>query len=380
MKQVDVAIIGAGIAGASVGYALRHKCSTILIEQESHPGFHTTGRSAAFFAEIYGGAHIQPLSNASKAFLTTPPTEFTLSPLLKPRGVLYIATAQKQTCISAMWHEFLPLLPLRKVEAAEIAALAPMVAKPWLSTGIYDESCKDIDVAALHGGYLRGQDLWVDAQVLRIERAGNKWILNTRRGEISADIVVNAAGAWGDHVAKLAGADPVGLSPRKRTIVTFAPKNFAVDPLWPLVMDIDESFYFKPEGGLIWASPADETPEQPSDVQPDEMDIALTMERITSATLFEVSSLKRSWAGLRTFAPDRLPVYGFDSRAPNFYWCVGQGGWGIQTAPAASELCAAQILGRGVPDLLAQAGVKPELYAPDRFGCSHDFATVSPER
>jgi D-arginine dehydrogenase len=374
MKQVDVAIIGAGIAGASIGYALRHHCSTILIEQEPLPGFHTTGRSAAFFAEAYGGVNIQPLSKASKSFLMTPPADFTQSTLLKQRGVLYISTQQKQASIDAMWRDFLPLLPLRKVYGAEIAELAPMVAAPWQSTGIYDESCKDIDVAALHAGYLRGQDVLVDAQVLALERKGNCWQLKTRDSEIRAGIVVNAAGAWGDNIAILAGADPVGLRPCKRTIVTFAPLNFTVDSAWPLVMDIDEGFYFKPEGGLIWASPADETPELPGDVQPDELDIALTMERITGATLFEVASLKRSWAGLRTFAPDRLPVYGFDDRVPNFYWCVGQGGWGIQTSPAASRLCAAQILGTALPHALAEAGVMPELYAPGRFGQSGDFA------
>jgi D-arginine dehydrogenase len=375
MIKVDVAIIGAGIAGASIAFALKDKCTFVVIEREDYPGYHTTGRSAAFYSEVYGGVHIQPLTTASKSF-------FLPRSHLKNRGVLYVSRNNQRHAIDRFQREFSHLLHLEKYNPLDAAALAPMLKPEWLAASLYDASCKDIDVAALHADFLRGVDVQLSSGVNELRSEKGRWIIIAGTQEYSAKIVVNAAGAWGDDVARLAGVNPVGLRPCRRTIVSFTPNNFIVNQTWPLVMDIEESFYFKPDAGQIWASPADETLNVPSDVQPDELDIAITVERIQQATSFEIKTLKKSWAGLRTFAPDKLPVYGFDPEATGFYWCVGQGGWGIQTAPAAGELCAAQILGMQLPQSLHEAGVEPARYAPARgfAGATSDnpsFKTVA---
>jgi D-arginine dehydrogenase len=359
MITVDVAIIGAGIAGASIAFALKDKCTVVVIEKEDHPGYHTTGRSAAFYAEAYGGIHIRPLTAASKIF-------FMSRPYLRDRGVIYVSRDGQRQTMDRFHRDFSQLLHLEKLGAPETAKLAPMLKPEWLAGSLYDASCKDIDVAALHADFLSGTDVHLGSGVNSLRFENGRWIIITESQSYSAKIIVNAAGAWGDSIARLAGVKPVGLRPCRRTIVSFTPENSSVDPAWPLVMDIEESFYFKPDAGQIWASPADETLDIPSDVQPDELDIAITVERIQQATSFEIKTLKKSWAGLRTFAPDKLPVYGFDPEVMGFYWCVGQGGWGIQTAPAAGALCASQILEMPIPQALYEAGVDPGCYAPTR--------------
>jgi D-arginine dehydrogenase len=365
----DVIVIGAGIAGASVAWHLRGKARVILLEREAHPGYHTTGRSAAFYAQTYGGADVQPLSFASKSFLFAPPAGFSAVPLVSPRGALYTAVPDQVQLLDRMYAQHRTLAPsLRFLSVSERMALAPMIRAPWHAAALYDPECQDMDVAAIHAGFLRGQDVRTSAQIERIEKTTAGWQLTTTAGIFAADILVNAAGAWGDEVAILAGVAPLGLEPRRRTILAFTPETSKADPAAPLVLDAAETFYFKPDGQDIWASPADETLSPPCDSQPDEMDIAITIDRIERATSYKVKSIKRKWSGLRTFTPDRLPAFGYDPVAPNFFWCVGQGGWGIQTAPAAGQLCAALILNDALPANITDVGITAKRYAPRSAG------------
>jgi D-arginine dehydrogenase len=364
-ETADVIIIGAGIAGASVAWHLRGKVRVILLERETHAGYHTTGRSAAFYVQTYGGPDVQPLSAASKSFFFTPPAGFSDIPLVKPRGALFVATADQVPVLEAMYAQFKDMAPsLRFLSQPELMKLAPMMRTAWQAAALYDPDCKDIDVAAIHAGFLRGQDVRTSVQIERIEKMPTGWRLATNAGAFVASIIVNASGAWGDEVATLAGVAPLGLEPRRRTILAFTPEATKVDPAAPLVLDAEEKFYFKPDGQDIWASPADETLSPPCDSQPDEIDIAITIDRIERATTYKVKSVKRKWSGLRTFTPDRLPVFGFDPLVAGFFWCVGQGGWGIQTAPAAGKLCAALILNESLPVELTDVGITPSRYAP----------------
>jgi D-arginine dehydrogenase len=371
--QPKIVIIGSGMAGASLGWALAGHADVTIVEAEATPGYHTTGRSAAFYAETYGGEQVQPLTTASKSFLFAPPEEFSRVPLVHPRGALHVATQGQLDKVADMARTASGLSPGIEVLGRDaIAALAPMLKEAWCAGAVFDRDCKDIDVAVLHGAYLAGARragarLITGAAVRALTRRPGDWLVDWGEGSLSADMVVNAAGAWADDIARLAEAEPIGLSPRRRTIVTFAPAGPPVDPALPLVLDIDESFYFKPQGGEVWASPADETPSPPCDSQPEELDKALTVARIEAATHWQVLRLRSSWAGLRSFAPDRAPVFGEDAQRPGFFWCAGQGGFGIQTAPAASQLCAAMVLDRAVPDTLAAVGITATRYSPLRF-------------
>jgi D-arginine dehydrogenase len=366
--KTDVLIIGAGMAGASVAWHLHGRARVIIIDQEAYAGYHTTGRSAAFYSEIYGGPDVLPLNASSKSFLFSPPSDFSSVPLTAHRGALYAAREDQRPLLDEMYRGFNQAVPsLRFLSTLESCRMAPMLQSEWLASALYDPECKDLNVAALHAGYLRGAELYANEKVMNISRSAARWKVETSTLEIDAAIIVNSAGAWGDDVARLAGVKPVGLIPCRRTIITFRPEVAAVDPNGPLVLDAGEQFYFKPDGADIWASPADETPSLASDVQAEELDVAITIDRIQTATHYVVKTIKRKWAGLRTFAPDRLPVYGYDSSAPDFFWCVGQGGWGIQTAPAAGALCAALLLGQALPEELLKFGITASRYAPDRF-------------
>ena len=353
MGDYDVAIIGAGIAGASLGWSLLKAAPNLrvaLIEMEAHPGYHTTGRSAAFWVESYGGPAIVPLSRASRGFFGAPPAGF--GPLLAPRPGLTIEAPDDPGGLERMAAEFdVGGVAYRWLNAAEMAALpsGPMLRPEWNRRGLVEDDCHDIDVAALHQGYLRGVDgarptLITDAEVTRLERRSGRWHIATLAGDFVATTIVNAAGAWADRVAALAGAAPRGVQPLRRTMAVLR-----LDPPPPadlmVVMDAAGRFYFKPDGGRLWLSPHDETPDVAHDVRPDELDLAMVIDRFENATTVKVLRLESSWAGLRSFAPDRVPVFGFDGAVDGLFWCAGQGGFGIQTAPAAGELCAALLLG-----------------------------------
>lgn len=362
-----VAIVGAGIAGAGLAYFLRDDAEVTLIEAEAHPGYHTTGRSAAFYAETYGGPAVQPLTTASKAFFEKPPAGFTDVPLLGPRGGLHVADAASLPALEEMASDFAGSgVRIEELDGAAIAERLPQLRPEWRVGALWEPDCRDIEVAALHQGFLRsarraGATLLTDAPVRGLTRTERGWRIDTAAGVVEADVVANAAGAWGDVLATMASVTPIGLAPLRRTVVVLDVDPTAAPDL-PLTIAADGSFYFKPDAGRLWVSPHDEIPCDATDVQPEEIDVALAIDRFERATTWRVKRLERSWAGLRTFAPDRVPVYGFEPQAPGFFWCVGQGGFGIQTAPAASELAAA---------LLLRRAARPELdaarYAPDRF-------------
>ena len=361
----DVAIIGAGIAGASLGWALRQQSDlrVVLIEMEAAPGYHTTGRSAAFWVESYGGPGIVPLTRRSKAFFDAPPPGFCELALLSRRASLVI---EAPDAVGALEREAADYdvggVRYHWLDAAQMAAnpAAPMVRPEWRRRGICEPDCFDIDVAALHQGYLRGAEVVTDAAVTAVSRSSAGWSIATKAGVIAAKMIVNAPGAWADDVAVLAGARRRGLTPLRRTMAVLETDPPPPADL-PVVMDASGRFYFKPDGGRLWLSPHDEIPDTAHDVRPDEMDLAVVIDRFEQVSPVRVKRLVSSWAGLRTFAPDRLPVFGWDGAIEGMFWCAGQGGFGIQTAPAASALCAALLLG-----LVPQVDQAP--YLATRFG------------
>ena len=359
-RRFDIAIIGAGMAGASFAAAVGDAARVVLLEAEAHPGYHSTGRSAAFWSESYGGPFVQPLTTASEAFLRE-------HGFLRPRGGLHLA--HEAGALAALAAEHAGTVRLEPLGRAGIEARVPGVRPGW-DAALYEPTCTDIDVAALHAFYLAaakraGAVLLTDAALRAARREGGAWRLDTAAGAVEADVLVNAAGAWADAVAEMAGVRPLGIRPYRRTVA-----QLRVDPPapadLPLVMDAAETFYFKPEaGGRIWLSPQDETPCAAGDCAAEELDVAVAIDRLETVVNWKVLRVERAWAGLRSFAPDRLPVYGFDPRAPGFFWCAGQGGFGIQTAPAGSELAAALLLGR--QPCGAAEGIEASAYAAARL-------------
>ena len=341
----DIAVIGAGMAGASLAAECAPHASVIVLEGESQPGYHTTGRSAAFWEECYGGPDIVPLTLASGEYLRS-------RGFLSPRGALYIARKDETGLLDAFERRFEGTLA--QFERIDRAALAVRVANilPEWTEAIWQPDCADIDVAGLHAHYLAklrraGGAVRCSARLADARRADGRWLLTTATGqEIAASILVDAAGAWADPVAAIAGVEPFGIRPLRRTLVQLrADPGPPADQ--PLVLAIDGSFYFKPEpGGRIWLSPHDETPSEPVDAAPEEIDVARAIERFGQVIDCRIEAVERKWAGLRSFAPDRLPVIGFEPSQPGFFWFAGQGGWGIQTAPAAARLAAQLLLGR----------------------------------
>jgi D-arginine dehydrogenase len=372
MADFDVAIVGAGIVGASCAYALAPTHKVVLLEGEARPGYHTTGRSAALFEEAYGPRVIRQITVASRDFFERPPTGFTQSPLLSPRGALFIAAAGKDASVEKNLAEALPGTVV-EIARAEALALCPPLDPAWLHRALYDRAAMDMDVNAIHQGYLRGfkaagGTLVCDAEVEAMARKDGVWTLRTRAGEFRAAHVVNAAGAWADRVAALAGAEPIGIVPKRRTAFVFEVPNTAEElARWPMACEIDETFYFKPEAGLVLASPADETPSEPCDAQPEEIDIAECAERVEAATTFEIRRIRRRWAGLRCFVKDKCPVLGPDPALAGFHWAAAPGGYGIMTSPAVGRIVAGFVRGTGLPDDVAAMGVVPQEFSPARL-------------
>jgi D-arginine dehydrogenase len=377
MDAFDVVVIGAGIAGASAAYELAAERSVLILEGESRPGYHTSGRSAAVFTETYGNTTIQGLTTGSRAFYEAPPPGFTETRLLSPRGVAYVARADQMDRMEAMIARVRPLAPdTTMISKADLLGLVPILHPDYVVGGAIEPSAMDIDVAALHDGYLRGARsrgvrLVCDASLQALEPVPGGWLIRSTAGAFRAGVVVNAAGAWADGVGAMAGAAPIGLVPKRRTAMILALPEGIDAGRWPMLNDADEAFYFKPEAGRLFASPADETPMDPHDVQPDELDIAICIDRIQQAADLPVQRVIRSWAGLRSFVADKTPVVGFDPVVPGFFWLAGQGGYGFQTAPAMSRTAAALVAGRGIPSDLMDRGVQAEMLAPGRAGLAH---------
>jgi len=371
----DVLIIGAGIAGASLAASLPAGLRVALIEREAQPGFHSTGRSAALFSEIYGPAPIRALSRASRAFLFDPPPDFTATPLVAPRGALYVARPDQRASFAAMAALPDVAAGTRTVDLAEASRLSPLLRHGYAGQALFEEAARDIDVNALHQGYLRrfrakGGELRVDSGVSAIERSGDFWRVRTAAGDMESATLVNAAGAWADHVGAMAGALPIGLTPRRRTVVLVEGGEAPQVAASAMTIDIDEQFYFKPDAGLLLLSPADETAVDACDAQPEEIDVAVAIDRVERATTLTVRRVRAKWAGLRSFVADRRPVVGFDPVLPGFFWLAGQGGYGIQTAPAMGRLAAALVRGEAAPSNLTDCGLNLADIARRRLGAT----------
>jgi D-arginine dehydrogenase len=372
VTDADVLVIGAGIAGASVAYELAAHADVIVLEAESRAGLHSTGRSAALFSESYGNTSIRALSRASRAFLMAPPAGFADVEILRPRGVLYIGAAADRATLDAMLAAPDNVEDLVPLAAAQAFERVPILRRERWSEFVHEPGAMDIDVEALHQGYLRGMKrrgarLLLDSGARSIARRSDRWFVSTDSENYSAAIVINAAGAWADEVARSAGAAPVGLEPRRRTaLVVDAPAGVDVRS-WPIVVEASESFYFKPDAGRILISPADETATRPCDAQPDDLDVAIAVDRYERACTHAVDRVLRSWAGLRTFVADRTPVVGPDPRLPGFIWLAGQGGYGIQTAPALARVAASLAQGLDLPADISAFRLDVQTLSPARL-------------
>jgi len=374
MQEFDFAIVGAGIAGVSAAYHLAPQAKVVVLEREHVAAYHTTGRSAALHSETYGSPEIRAITVASGRFYRQPPPGFTDHPLLTPRGALLAGRANEQAAAQEAAREFAKLVPsVRWLEPAEVLRRQPLLKPEACAGGAVFEEAEDMDVAAIHSGFLKGARaagsvLRLNAEVTTLERRGGRWTIRLAGGEtVAAANLINASGAWADVVANLAGAKPVGLVPKRRTAFTFdAPVGLALERM-PMVIDFRETWYIKPEVGQFLGSPADETPSPPTDAQPEEIDIALAVERIQEATTLQIHRIKNKWAGLRSFVADKNLVVGYDGSAEGFFWLAGQGGYGIQTAAAAGRLAAALALGKALPGDIADLGVSEAALSPKRF-------------
>ena len=365
----DFVVIGAGIAGASAGYELAAHGKVVVLDREYVCGYHSTGRSAALFTEAYGNDTVRALARASRAFLEVPPATFAEHELLTPRGLLFLGRSDQRDLIDAtLTHGS----GLRELSLEEARSLMPAFDPTRHAFAVHEAAAMDIDVHALHQGYLaglkaRGGAIVTRAEVRRIDKKHGRWRVGTSAGEFNAPVVVNAAGAWADAMAELAGVAPVGLVAKRRTVITFDPPERLNVSAWPLTLGVAEDWYLKPDAGRILASPADETPVPPQDVQPEEIDLAEAVARIEAATTLRVKSIARKWAGLRTFAADKTPVVGRDPEQDGFFWLAGQGGYGIKTSPALGRATAALLTVGELPADLRAEGVEEGDMSPARF-------------
>ena len=351
VRPFDVVVIGGGIAGMSAAFALAQLGRQVaVVEREETLTAHSTGRSAAQFLASYGEPASRRLSAASRAFLDSDADGLANSAVLVPRNVLWVAPSGFEGHLEERIDaNEVTATDCELLDVERTVAICPALDPAWLAGGVIEYGGFDIDVAGLHQAYVRGAR-GLGVTILRqhgargLARRGSGWQVDTAAGALGCEVVVNAAGAWADEVAVLAGASALGIQPLRRTIFTFSTTYEADD--WPLVIAADETFYFKPEGpGQLLGSPADEHLDNPCDARPREIDVAMGIDAVNRATRLGIRSVRSTWAGLRTFAPDRVPVVGFDPSVAGFFWCAGQGGTGIQTAPAIASLTADLICG-----------------------------------
>jgi len=369
VRRADIIVIGAGIAGASAAAELAARADVLLLEMEEQPGYHATGRSAAYFAAAYGKKLVRDVTACCESFFHQPPEGFTEVALIRPRDCMFFGREDQAEQLRALQRDN-PSLEFLDAEA--LARRLPIFAPGYIHGALWERRGGDLDVDAILQGYLRlfrrrGGTLFKRHAATSLRWRGGVWSVSAANRTFEAPIVVNAAGAWADRVAALAGLPELGIRPLRRTALTIEPPAEMEVSSWPNMIDADEDFYFKPEAGRILISPADETPSAPCDAQPDDLDVAVAVDRFERATGLDVRRVVTRWAGLRTFAPDRLFVAGFDPRTDGFFWLAGQGGYGIQSSPAMAQL--ARYLVQGVePD----PGFTPvqqyvAAVAPERF-------------
>lgn len=370
----DFVIIGGGIAGASLAYRLAGQASVLVLERESQPGYHSTGRSAAMFMEAYGTPQIQALTRASRAFYEQPPEGFSEHALLEPRGCLYIASPEQLPLLEQTYASIRACSDnVSLIDAAQALALVPCLRAETLGGAMLETDARDLDVHALHQGFLRGMRraggvLQCNAELVAARHEDMLWHLTLGDGRgVQARTLVNAAGAWADQVAALCDVAPIGLQPCRRSAFTFEGPEDSDFSRWPAVIGIDESFYFKPDAGQLLGSPANADPVPAQDVVPEELDIATGIYHIEAATSLQIQRPRHSWAGLRSFVADGDLVVGWDAQRPGFFWLAAQGGYGIQSAAGVSQLACALLLDQPVPEELLRQGVDPQRLAPARL-------------
>ncbi|HEY7823155.1 MAG TPA: FAD-dependent oxidoreductase [Acidimicrobiia bacterium] len=369
--MTDFVVIGGGIAGVSAAAHLAPHGSVHLLEKESGLAYHTTGRSAAMLVENYGSDGARPLVKAARPFLEDPPEGSVDAPLLSDRSVMWVSPADTMNLLETRANE-------AKARGARCVLLSadgvrehvPVMRRDWVAGGLFEPSGAELDVAGLHQAFVRiarnhGATILTEAPVTGIEREGGRWALESGDRTLSAEVVVNAAGAWGDHLAAMAGIAPIGLQPMRRTAFMVPGLPGSVD--WPMVVEASENFYFRPDGVQMLCSLAEETPSEPTDARSRTEDVALAIERINAATTLDITTVNSEWAGLRTFAPDRDLVIGEEPTARGFYWLVGQGGIGIQTSPAYGKLLECLVTGNVIPEHFTSVGVDPKRTSPVRF-------------
>jgi D-arginine dehydrogenase len=378
-EQSDFLIIGGGIAAASVGYWLAPHGRVTLLERESQPGYHSTGRSAALFMESYGTPQVRALTMASRAFFANPPEGFSEHPLISPRGAMMVATQGEEAALAEQWEVFRSVTPhARLLSRDEACALVPVLRPEKVLGAVLEPDAADMDVDAIHQGFLRGLrraggQVVCKAEVTALARAGSVWRLEAGGNTYEAPVVINAAGAWADVVAALAGVPLIGLEPRRRSAFIFAPPEGINSAAWPLAGGIAESWYFKPDAGMLLGSPANADPVAPQDIQPEELDIAMAIHHIEEMTTLTIRRPTRTWAGLRSFVADGDLVGGFDPDAPGFFWVAAQGGYGIQTSAAMGEACAALARGLPLPERIAGFGLTEAMLSPARLRAAAGF-------
>lgn len=371
--SADILIVGGGIAGAGAAYEAAAFASVIVLERESRCGYHATGRSAASFTENYGGELVRRLAMASRAFLEQPPPGFCDHPLLTPRGMITIGRADQLEILERELGRGRALVPsITRMDVAAAIARVPILRPDYVAGAFLEPDSRELDVHGLHQGYLngakkRGARVLVNAGVRSVERRSGRWYVTTTDATYCAPTLVNAAGAWADGIAELAGVPPLGLVPKRRTAFNIpAPAGMDIRG-WPMINDVAEQFYFKPDAGQLFVSPADATPSAAVDAHAEDLDVAAGVERLERATTLDVRRVSRSWAGLRTFASDALPVAGPDGTAEGFFWLAGQGGYGIKTSPSLSRVCACLIRGNELPDDLRGLGIAASALSPGRL-------------
>ncbi|MGN7739038.1 NAD(P)/FAD-dependent oxidoreductase [Pseudomonas sp. 22526] len=375
MTQADFIIIGGGIAGASTGYWLSRHGRVLVLERESHPAYHSTGRSAALYTAAYGTPQVRALTLASRDFFDAPPEGFCEHPLLSPRGEMTVDFTGDPTELNNQYLSAKATVPeMQLLNADEACARLPILRREKVHGALYDPSASDIDTDALHQGYLRGirrnqGEVRTDCEVLGLSRdEQGQWQVQTAGQTFSAPILINAAGAWADQVGAMAGAQPLGLQPKRRAAFIFAGPEGVDIHHWPMLVSLDESFYMKPDAGMFLGSPANADLVEPHDVQPEELDIAMGIYQIEEATTLTIRRPTRTWAGLRSFVSDGDLLAGFDTKVPGLFWVAAQGGYGIQTSPAMGQASAALVRGEALPEQLVRFGLDAAMLSPARLG------------
>jgi D-arginine dehydrogenase len=368
----DFIVIGGGMAGVSLAAHLAERATVRVLEMESQPGYHSTGRSAALFAEAYGNKVIRALTRASRDFFFSPSAAFTSLPLVRPRSVLFTARQGQEHELDQMFASSAGEISLERLSAAGAFELLPILRTDDLIGAAVDRNAADIEVHELLQGYVRelrrkGGILSTGAWVTKLTRTATTWTVQTGGESLQSKVIVNAAGAWAEQIASLAGAASLGMKPLRRSACLIdGPANTSVEG-WPMLIDAAEQYYLKPDAGRLLLSPADETPTVAGDAQPDDLDIAVAVDRLEQATTLKVSKIHHQWAGLRSFVADRSPVTGYDPTQPNFFWHAALGGYGIQTAPALSRIAAALALRRPLDQELLGFHIDVNALSPSRL-------------